>query len=250
MRIESEFWVLAYPLPGETMIMKNSSYRSFPLLIGLASALLMGTLATISQASPPEDIDPWTVRPTEEIERRPGSGEICLVCDQAIHDEDIIELRYRGRTFHVAAKMLEDFEDDPEAYFKKLQARTALFDEGAVVDRRMASGWLFFGLYVLLGLLCAAICGNIAISRALPPIPWFFAGLLGNVAAIFVLLATPRGDPTALPAGIAAGLNKVATTRTPIACPSCGSSNHPAAEACSHCGQALTPNIQAESARV
>ena len=211
----------------------------------LALLLTLGAPPAFSQ----ETTDPWTVQPAQELDRRPGTGETCIVCNQSIHGDDVVELRYRGRTFYVAAKMLGDFENDPAAYFSQLQARTALFDEHAVIDRPMASGWLIFGLYVLLGLVCAAICGYLAISRALPPIPWFFAGLIGNLAAIFVLLATPRGDASALPSGILAGLNKVATTRTPLDCPNCGYPNHPAADQCSGCNAKLTPSIESETVR-
>ena len=54
----------------------------------------------------------------------------------------------------------------------------------------MTSGWLYLGIYVLVGLVCAAACGYLAVNRGLQPIPWFFAGLVGNVAAIFVLILT------------------------------------------------------------
>ncbi len=194
--------------------------------------------------------DPWEIDPAEVLDQRPGQGERCLVCGQRIRGDEIVELRFRGRTFHVAAKMLSDFEDNPEAYFQSLQARTALFDESAVVERAMSRGWLLLGLYVLLGLISAAICGYLAVTKALPPLSWFFAGLVGNVAAIFVLLATPKGDASTLPAGIPRGLAKVATTRSPLACAACGHLNHPAARSCGHCGKPFTPSIEPETARV
>ena len=185
-----------------------------------------------------------------ELGRKAGEGEQCIVCGQAIDGLEVVEVRYKGRSFFVAAKMLDELKGDPDAYFEKLQARSALFDERAMEGRRTSSGWLYFGAYVLLGLVFAALCGYLAVSRSLAPIPWFFAGLAGNVAALAVLLATPRGDPSALPAGVPAGLAKVPATRRPLPCPSCGVTNHPTAPACSACGAALAPALEPETARV
>ena len=185
-----------------------------------------------------------------ELDRRAGSGERCLVCGQEIHGDEVVEVRYKGRSFFVATKMLGDFEGDPDLYFQQLQAKSALFDERSMEGRQMSKGWLLFGVYVLVGLVFAAACGYLAITRALAPLPWFFAGLLGNVAALIVLLATPRGDSATLPAGVPSGLAKVPTTRAPMSCSACGGSNHPAAAVCGGCGTGLAPTIAPETARV
>lgn len=188
---------------------------------------------------------PWTV-----LDRHPGAGEQCLVCGQRIWDLEVVALRYKGRTFHVAAPMMADFEAAPERYFRQLQPRAALFDEAQVRERPMASGWLAIGLYVLIGLVCGALTAYLAVARERPPLPWFFAGLLVNVVAPAALLTLPRGAAGDLPAGIPAGLAKVPTTRAPAPCPACGSLNHPAADRCSRCGAALTPTAEAETARI
>ena len=125
--------------------------------------------------------------------------------------------------------MFDLFAHDPQRYFHKLQARSVLFDETSIVDRPMSIGWLIFGFYVLVGLVCSTICGYLAVSRALDPLPWFFAALVGNVAVLIVLMIAPKGDPTAMPAGVPAGLAKVPTTRAPVRCPACGAENHPSA---------------------
>ena len=210
----------------------------------LLAALLATPPAVIGQGQDREAKAPV------ELDRRPGEGEQCIVCGLAIEGLEIVEVRYKGRTFYVASKMLSDFEADPDLHFQKLQARSALFDERSMEGRRVRPGWLYFGAYVLLGLVFAAVCGYLAISRSLEPLPWFFAGLAGNVAALAVLLVTPRGDPTAAPAGVPSGLVKVPATHASVACPSCGASNHPAASACSGCGAALTPALEPETARV
>ncbi len=184
------------------------------------------------------------------LEQRPGEGERCIVCKQEIHGAEVLEIRYKGRRFFVKAEMLDDFDAAPLDYFADLQARSGLFDERAVAAREMSLGWLAFGVYVVIGLVFSALCGYLAIGRGHAPLPWFFAGLAGNAAALAVLLATPRGDLTALPAGVPAGFAKVPTTRAPISCPECGATNHPAATSCNGCENELTPAVEAETARI
>ena len=111
----------------------------------------------------------------------------------------------------------------------------------------MTPGWLYFGIYVLFGLVFSAVCGYLAVGRGLAPLPWFFAGLAGNVAALAVLLATPRGAGAA---DVPAGLAKVPTTHRPLPCPRCGAPNHPAAAACAGCGATLAPAVEPETVRV
>jgi len=213
-------------------------------LLGPCLAIVVAVV--LSPASSDELHEPqWEV-----LEQRPGQGEQCLVCRKQIYDEDVVEIRFKGRTFHVGLRFLGDFEDDPQRYFASLQARSALFDENAVGGgRSMAFGWLWLGVYVLGGLVCSALCGYIAVCKALSPLPWFFAGLAGNLAGLGLVMFVPRGDITALPAGIPPGLCKVPTTRAPVACPSCGIANHPSAQRCPGCGHALTPTVESEARR-
>ena len=131
-------------------------------------------------------------------------------------------------------------------YFHKLQARSALFDEETNAAPAMATGWLYFGIYVLGGLVFAALCGYLAVTRSLSPLPWFFAGLVGNLAALLVLLVTPRGNPVSAPAVVPAGLAKVPVTHAPARCETCGRLNHPSAKECSHCNAPLNPTTPSE----
>ena len=182
------------------------------------------------------------------LDERPGDGEQCLVCRKRVYDEDVVEIRYKGRTFFVGKPFMGDFEADPAHYFARIQARSALFDEGALAaSRPMNFGWLWLGGYVLAGMFCSALCGYIAVTRGLWPLPWFFAGLFGNVAGLALVLVLPRGEVATLPAGIPDGLAKVPTTRAPSVCPSCGSSNHPSATRCADCHASLTPTVEAEA---
>lgn len=232
--------------------MKPPRMARWPAIAGALLALVTVTLAAVTPAGvsaaggESDAASSGGEAPVTELGRHPGRGEQCLVCRQAIHGHEVVEVRYKGRTFHVAAMMLEEFEADPEAYFQELQARSALFDERAMEGRRTSKGWLWLGLWVLAGLACSALCGYLAVSRGLPPRTWFLAGLVVNVAAVAALLAAPRGDAADVPAGLA----KVPTTHGPLPCPRCGAPNHPAAAACSACGARLSPAFEPETARV
>ena len=186
----------------------------------------------------------------EILGQAPGEGEQCLVCRQPVHGAAMLEVRYKGRVFHVKAEMMDELRANPEIYFRLVQSRSALFDEdaleGAMGTEKRQRGWLFLGLYVLLGLSAGAVCGALAVSRALPPFPWFFAGLGANLLAIAWLLIRPPGH-SAGPEGVPAGLAKVPRTRAPRPCPYCGSPNHPAAAACARCRGRLTPEVEAET---
>lgn len=218
------------------------------LFLTLVLCLLTVVHAAEGQDAPSEgitDAPPWTV-----LEQRLGQGEQCLVCGEQIFDMDVVEIRYQGRVFHVSAMLLDQFEDNPDQYFAKLQSRSAFLDESSLSSRSLSWGWLIFGGYILLGLIFGAICGYKAITKALPPLKWFFAGFVGNIAALVVLSMTPDGDKKAFLGGIPKGLRKVPRTRQPVACPQCGSANHPTSQTCGGCDVALNPKIESEIQRV
>ncbi|HSR68769.1 MAG TPA: hypothetical protein VLU25_12595 [Acidobacteriota bacterium] len=192
----------------------------------------------------------WAVlarqQPYEVLEREPARGQQCLVCGKAVDHGQMVEIRYKGRRFFVSEEMLATFADHPQAYLSKIEARSALFDEGAQSPRGLADLWLWLGLYVLAGLLCGAACGYLAIGKSLSPLPWFLAGLAGNVAALLLVSVVPAGRPAG-PDGVPAGLRKVPSTRSPVECPSCRASLHPCAESCPHCGARLHPASPSEA---
>ncbi|MHC5062560.1 MAG: hypothetical protein ACYTG5_01140 [Planctomycetota bacterium] len=181
-----------------------------------------------------------------QIRRKAGEGEECIVCGEFIRGGEVVELRMRGRTFYVVDALLEQFLEDPDKYFAKLQARSALFDEVGT-DVSLGSWPFWIGIYCLIGLLFSAICGYLAVTAGMPAVPWFFAGLIGNVAALFVLMAAKnRQEATAAPPGLA----KVPNTASPLSCPQCASLNHPHASACSGCGAELSPATASEASLV
>ena len=217
-------------------------------------AIAVAMTVALASAAVAADVEPaqthgeagWVV-----LDQRPGDGEQCLVCRKRVYDEDVVEIRFKGRTFFVGKPFMGDFEADPARYFARIQARSALFDEAAfAANRPMAYGWLWLGGYVLAGVVCSALCAYIAVCKGLTPLPWFFAGLLGNVAGLGLVMSVGGGDAAALPAGIPAGLAKVPTTYAPAACPSCGAANHPSAARCADCRELLTPRVSPEAGRV
>lgn len=220
--------------------MRKILERGFGALVLAAALLPRAGVAAQEPAADPS----WEV-----LGEKAGDGEQCLVCGNAIHEGQVREFRYKGRTFWVSEKMVGEFEADPDAYFKKIQARAALFDEGSMPERQISGFWLGFGLYVLIGLLAAALSGYLAVGKGLEVRPWFAAGLLLNVFAVVAVALKPRAAVD-LPAGIPGGLAKVPVTRQPASCPHCGAPNHPAAAVCASCGGALQPNVEPETARI
>lgn len=215
-------------------------------LTGLLAAALLVLLFALPAAGA-EDGGPGVEAATWEIlDQRPADGQQCIVCRQAIHDGEIVELRYKGRTFFVAAKMLADFEADPDGYFVAMQAHGSLFDESALESPPMETDWLFFGIYGLLGIVCGAACAYLAVGRGLNGWAWFVAGLLTNVVALAVLLARKGATVDDLPGG----LRKIPSTADPVACGHCGHPNHPSAARCSDCGGSLQPHVEPEVARL
>ena len=178
-------------------------------------------------------------------------GRHCLVCDRELESADTC-IVHRGRTVPLCTGMCADkFTADPELFFARSSPRGAFLQEDPVEAGPMRGPWFWFGVYVVAGLISAALSAYIAVNRAQPPLGWFFAGLFGNVAALVVVLFfVRRGDATLLPAGVPSGLNKVPTTRRPRACPSCGRHNHPSASSCASCGTALQADVVSEVATV
>ncbi len=225
-----------------------------PVKVPQSVAIAVAMTVAVVSAAVAADVEPgrtdgeagWVV-----LDQRPGDGEQCLVCRKPVVGEDVVEIRFKGRTFFVGKPFMGDFEADPARYFARIQARSALFDESALAAKRaMAFGWLWLGCYVLAGMLCSALCAYIAVCKGLMPLPWFFAGVFGNVAGLGRVMSVGGGDAAALPAGIPAGLAKVPTTRAPVACPSCGAANHPSAARCADCREPLTPTVTPEARRV
>ena len=229
------------------------------LFLGLVSLCWLSAIGQAALATPApiaETAGESSLRIASEqagwvvVRTQPGQGEQCLVCGLPILDANAVYVRYKGRLFPVTERLLDDFAADPDRYFSQLQVLGALFDERAPAETPPHQFWLFLGLYVLAGLVAGGACGYLAVCKGLPPVRWFFGGLVVNVAAIAVLLCMHKSRDFAAPAGIPAGLCKVPTTYAPVYCPHCGAENHPATGACSGCGAAMQPSVTAETDRI
>lgn len=177
-----------------------------------------------------------------------GNG-FCAVCGHRV-DRSHSHLVKGRRVFLCPGPCEQAWAEDPDAAFLNLQARGAFLDEQATGLGGLFSGWLFAGLYLVAGLICGGISAYLAVQKLLSPWPWFFAGLLLNVAAVLAIAFCPARDRSGLPDGVAPGLRKVASTAAPVACPACGALQHPSARECAACGGTLSPRFESEVGRV
>ena len=166
----------------------------------------------------------------------------CLVCDGELDADDGLAFLYRGRRITLDRLHLQEFLADPSAYFSRLQPRGALFQEGG---GSMGSGWLILGVWVVLGLVGAAVCAGVALRKGLPPLRWFAAGLMANLAAVILVLTRAAPKPVSLPPGLA----RIPDTAAPYVCTRCGGQNHPSAAHCRDCGADIVPTTDSEVER-
>lgn len=177
-------------------------------------------------------------------------GELCTICGVPLTDQDVA-LQVRGRRVPLNRSMVDSFLASEEKYFAMKQPRGALFseemtDQPGVSLGGISAGWFLFGCYILVALIFSGLSGYTAVSKGLPPIQYFFIGLVFSVLGYIYVLTRPavskKGE-------IPDGLVKVPTTSAPVACSRCGYGNHPAANVCAGCGGKLQPMVQSEVAR-
>ena len=178
------------------------------------------------------------------------AGEICIVCGMPVSSGDVA-IVLKGRRMPVMKDMAETVLRNPEVYFRDKQAKGALFQEefqGApgAASRGVSLGWFLAGLYVLSALIFGGLSGNAAVARGLPPISSFFLGLSLSLFGYLYVLTRRSGKASH---GISAGLAKVPATQSPLACPQCGNTNHPAAASCALCHVSLCPQGQSDLSR-
>jgi hypothetical protein len=201
----------------------NGRVRVFLVALFTAWGLLLLAGFALAQASVPK--------------APPAAG--CVVCGGPA-GADALEETYAGRRVLVCRNCGEAaWLANRDVVMTKLQARGALFDEHAETGS-LVSGWMWFGVWALAGVICAAASCYVALSKGLDPLPWMLASLAFNVVALLLVAMRARGDTSALPQGVPAGLAKIPETRAPSACPNCRAANHPSAARCSACGAALT----------
>jgi cytochrome c553 len=175
----------------------------------------------------------------------PAQGEICVVCNHPVGPDDDVYIVNGQRMPVHRGTCLAELESHLEKYKARMRPAGNFLGVEPDASTALTTRWLALGLYVLLGLVFAALSVNRAINSGQRPVPWFFAGFFLNVFAWAVLVARHRRIRSLAPKGLA----KVPQTATPLACPGCGRLNHPAASTCLDCGRKLEPAAVSEAAR-
>jgi len=177
-------------------------------------------------------------------------GEICIVCGMPVSSGDIAII-LKGRRMPVMKDMAETVLRNPEIYFRDKQAKGALFQEEfpgppGAASSGVSLGWFLAGLYVLSALIFGGLSGSAAVTRGLPPIASFFLGLGFSLFGYLYVLTRPSDEARR---GFSACGLKVSATQSPLACPQCGNTNHPAAVSCALCRVSLSPQGQSDLSR-
>jgi hypothetical protein len=178
---------------------------------------------------------------------QPRRGEICVVCNRPIGPSDVVYLIGGQRVPVHRVNCDGRLHANPSKYLAKMKPRGALLDASSV-NSQASNDWLYFGLYILAGLIFAALAAQRAFHAGRRPLVWLILGLVGNLPAYAVLLALPKREVRAL-GGIPPGLGKIASTYSPQKCLKCGTENHPSARECSGCGAKLNPTMESEVVR-
>jgi len=165
------------------------------------------------------------------------SGDHCTVSGLPLTPDDVV-LLVDGRRVPLKKDAVDIFLNNQEKYFSKLQPKSALFTEDMGQPDSLSMGWFLFGIYVLIGLIFAALTSHKAVGKGLGPIPWFFAGLVFNILGYIAVMA----KRSAATGNIPEGFKKVPLTSEPVFCPNCGYENHPSAKKCSRCDFTLDPH--------
>lgn len=195
-------------------------------------------LAAIATASAADLEDHPDLKPQDVYEHDRG-----LVCGAELAIDDGLAFLYKGRRITLDALHLEEFLRNPAAYFTDLQPRGALFQESG--GGRLGRGWLYLGVWMVLGLAGAAACTGVALRKGLSPVQWFAAGLAFNILAVIIVVTRPAREPVSLPPRLA----KIPTTPAPYVCARCGGQNHPTSSRCGDCGADIEPTADSEVER-
>jgi ribosomal protein L40E len=231
-------------------------------LVALAMVAVFGLASVGITASRPQFVNPATASRAQQSTAsgdwvvngrvigtaiQPRPGEICLVCNRPVGADQLAYLVEGQRVAVHRGSCNSSLRSNPGRWLARLKPHGAFL--GAEPGQEPLSGMVFYaGLYVLIGLVFAALSAHRAFSVGCRPLGWFALGFFFNVAAYLVLMSRPRREVRGL-GEIRGGLGKIASTFSPEPCPRCGASNHPSAAQCSACRATLQPKFRSEVER-
>ncbi len=189
--------------------------------------------------------------PLQEVEPLPPdptplpSGLHCPVDNDTVYNREF-GARFRGRRYYMDREDCQKmFLADPERFAKEIEPRAALFASPRPDRTSYGPFFLYFGILIVVDLFFGAMTSYVAIQKGLDGQKWFCGGFILNVLG-FALVLT-RGSKEML--FRSEGVRKTPATYEPGAGPKCGNLNHPSANRCSRCGQALEAGVESDVAR-
>ena len=99
---------------------------------------------------------------------------------------------------------------NPQKWLVRLRPKGGAF-LGTDGHLGLTNAWLYAGLYVLVGLIFAALCAQHALHAGYSPLTGLLLGLAFNVLGYLFVLARPKRELKA-PAGVPLGLRKIPAT--------------------------------------
>ncbi len=174
----------------------------------------------------------------------PKPGEVCTVCDKRVESSDLVYMVDGQRVPVHAGDCDTVLRARPQKWLARVKPKGGAF-LGTDVHLGLTNAWLYAGLYVLVGLIFAALSAQRALRAGYSPLTALMLGLAFNVLGYLFVLARPK-RVVEMPAGVPGGLHKIPTTYEPQPCPACGGENHPSATRCLSCGSPLAARIGSE----